>query len=177
VNAELPTHTVSSAVNGQSKLYFLCGKMAAGKSTLARKLAQELSAVLLVEDEFLASLYPGEIADLSDYVRCSGRLKESLNDLICSLVLKGMPVVLDFPGNTKKQRIWFRRLIEKTNEDHELHFIDAEDDVCKQQLKKRSRDLAESTAFTSEREFDAITAYFQAPAADEGFNLIVHRRT
>jgi predicted kinase len=158
------------------KLYFLCGKMAAGKTTLARELARKGSAVLLVEDEFLEKLYPGEIVGLADYVRCSGRVKEALEELVCSLVWKGMSVVLDFPGNTRNQRQWFRRLVEKTNAGHELHFIDAADELCKRQLKLRSANLAESTAFTSEQEFDAITAYFQPPAADEGFNVIVHGR-
>jgi predicted kinase len=40
------------------KLFFLCGKMAAGKSTLARELAQKHDAVLLVQDEFLVKLFP-----------------------------------------------------------------------------------------------------------------------
>jgi predicted kinase len=160
----------------QPRLYLLCGKMAAGKSTLGRELAQKTNAVLLVEDEFLATLYPNEIVGLTDYVRCAGRVKHALEDHICSLLLKGVSVVLDFPGNTRNQRQWFRRLIERTNADHELHFVDATDEVCKRQLRQRSRDLAESAAFTSDQEFDAITAYFQMPCADEGFNVIVHGR-
>jgi predicted kinase len=39
----------------RAKLFFLCGKMAAGKSTLARELAQKHDAVLLVQDEFFWS--------------------------------------------------------------------------------------------------------------------------
>jgi hypothetical protein len=37
----------------KAKLLFLCGKMAAGKSTLSRELAERENAVLLVQDEFL----------------------------------------------------------------------------------------------------------------------------
>jgi predicted kinase len=47
-----------------AKLIFLCGKMAAGKSTLARDLARRDDAVLLVQDEFLDHLFPGEITDI-----------------------------------------------------------------------------------------------------------------
>jgi predicted kinase len=172
----LPVRIEGSVVIDQSKLYFLCGKMAAGKSTLARELAQKTNAVLLVEDEFLQTLYPNEIVGLTDYVRCAGRVKETLEDMVCSLLGKGVSIVLDFPGNTRNQRQWFRRLIERTDVRHELHFIDASDDLCKRQLKVRSMGLAETAAFTSEQEFDAITAYFQAPSADEGFNVIVHGR-
>jgi hypothetical protein len=46
------------------KLYFLCGKMAAGKSTFAKRLARAKNAVLLVQDELLGALYPGEIQSI-----------------------------------------------------------------------------------------------------------------
>ena len=54
-----------------AKLMFLCGKMAAGKSTLARELAARENAVLLVQDDFLDRLYPGEITDIPGFVKCS----------------------------------------------------------------------------------------------------------
>ena len=44
---------------GQAKLIFFCGKMAAGKSTLSRALAEQEQAVLLVQDEWLSHLFPG----------------------------------------------------------------------------------------------------------------------
>ena len=37
----------------RTKMYFMCGKMAAGKSAYARELAQTKNAVLLIQDEFL----------------------------------------------------------------------------------------------------------------------------
>jgi hypothetical protein len=58
-----------------------------------------------------------------------------------------------------------------------LHYIDVHDDLCKRQLRERSKDLAEGTAFTRDAEFEAITKYFQAPNKDEGFNVIRHQRT
>jgi predicted kinase len=51
-------------MNTSAKLIFLCGKMAASKSTLARDLAKRENAVLLVQDEFLDALFPGKITDL-----------------------------------------------------------------------------------------------------------------
>ena len=51
-------------MNNPAKLMFLCGKMAAGKSTLARDLVERGNAILLVQDEFLEGLFPGEIADI-----------------------------------------------------------------------------------------------------------------
>jgi predicted kinase len=159
-----------------AKLIFLCGKMAAGKSTLARDLAERENAVLLVQDEFLDKLFPGEITDIPGFVKYSSRLKDALAPHIRSLLAKGVSVVLDFPGNTKAQRAWFRHLFESANAEHELHFVDASDALCKRQLKDRSKDLPPGTDWTTDAEFDAITTYFQPPSSDEGFNVIHSKR-
>ena len=157
-------------------MIFLCGKMAAGKSTLAKDLAEREDAVLLVQDELLDRLYPGEITDIPGFVRCSSRLRSALEPHVCALLTKGISVVLDFPANTKAQRAWFRGVFERAKVAHELHFVDASDAVCKSQLKDRSKGLPADAPWTTEAEFEAITVYFQPPAEDEGFNVVRHRR-
>jgi predicted kinase len=159
-----------------AKLMFLCGKMAAGKSTLARDLAERENAILLVRDEFLDDLFPGEITDIPGFVECSSRLRNALAPHICALVAKGISVVLDFPGNTRAQRAWFREIFELANVGHELHFVDASDTVCKSQLEKRSKDLPPGTPWTTDAEFEAITVCFQPPSEDEEFNVVRHVR-
>jgi hypothetical protein len=85
-------------------------------------------------------------------------------------------VVLDFPGNTRAPRAWFRRIFEAANADHELHFVDASGAACKRRLETRSRGLPPGTPWTTAAEFDAITAYFEPPSDDEQFNVVRHRR-
>lgn len=167
-----PINLGTLAMTSQAKLIFMCGKMAAGKSTLASVLARQESAVLLVQDELLESLYPGEIVDIAGFVKYSTRLRNALAPHIRSLLVKGISVVLDFPGNTKIQRSWFRELFEGAKVGHELHFVDVPDEICKGQLKERSKGLPAGSAWTTDAEFDAITAYFQMPTAEEGFNVI-----
>lgn len=157
-------------------LYLFCGKMAAGKSTLARDLTARTDGILFVQDEWLGRLFPGEIVDIPALVKCSSQLRAALTDHICTLLSRGIPVVLDFAGNTKTQRAWFRELIERANANHELHFVDVSDELCKAQLRERSRHYEKGTKWTTEADFDAITKYFQPPAADEAFNIIRHER-
>jgi predicted kinase len=154
----------------------MCGKMASGKSTLARELAAQENAVLLVQDELLNHLFPGEITDISEFVKYSSRLKNALGPHICALLSKGISVVLDFPANTRAQRAWFRELFERANAEHQLHYVDASDALCKRQLKGRSEDLPAGSRWTTDAEFEAITVYFQAPSEEERFNLIRHER-
>jgi predicted kinase len=163
-------------MSSSTKLVFFCGKMAAGKSTLARDLADRARTILLVQDELLGTLFPGQIIDVMDYLECSTRLQQALAPHVCALLSNGISVVLDFPGNTRGQRAWFRTLIERAMVDHELHFIDAPDDLCKRQLRERSKGLAAGTPWTTDADFDAITVFFQAPSEDEGFNVIRHER-
>ena len=167
-----PTRTAGST----AKLIFMCGKMAAGKSALARELTEREGAILLVQDQLLGSLYPGEIIDIPGFTLRSSRLQAALEPHICGLLAKGVTVVLDFPANTLKQRAWFRGMFERANVAHELHFVDAPDALCKTQLRERSRDLPPDSRWTTDAEFEAITAYFQPPSADEGFNVVRHER-
>ena len=163
-------------MDSAAKLIFLCGKMAAGKSTLAKELAEREGAVLLAQDELLDGLYPGEITDIPGFVRCSSRLRSALGPIVHALLSKGVSVVLDFPGNTTAQRAWFRDLFERASVAHELHFVDAPDSVCKSQLRNRSRHLPSGAPWTTDAEFDAITAYFVPPSDDEGFTVVRHPR-
>src|SRR5438270_8257499 len=110
----LDVHSMSTS----AKLLFLCGKMAAGKSTLARDLAERENAILLVQDEFLDRLFPGEITDIPGFIKRSSRLNDALAPHICALLSKGISVVLDFPANTTAQRAWFRRIFDRANVAH-----------------------------------------------------------
>jgi predicted kinase len=159
-----------------AKLYFVCGKMAAGKSICAGELARTKNAVLIVQDAFFSALYPGEILDIEAFVKYSARLRSALAPHIRDLLSRGISVVLDFPANTVTQRRWFRELMDGLDIEHELHFIDIPNDLCKLQLKQRSKDLPPGSPWSTDAEFDAITAYFQAPHEDEGFNVIRHER-
>lgn len=160
------------------KLIFFCGKMAAGKSTLARSLTAKEGGVLLVQDDLLGSLYPGEFVDFTAFITYSARLRTTLAPHVVSLLSLGMKVVLDFPGNTRTSRLWFRELFEGAEANHELHYIAASDELCKRQLRQRSLELklAPGTKWTTDADFDEVTSYFEPPAADEQFNVLRHER-
>src|SRR5262245_18103621 len=102
-------------MSSSAKLICLFGKMAAVKSILARYLAVGGDAVLLVQDDFLSALFPGEITDIPAFVERYTRLKNALTPHICVLLSKMISVVLDFAAATKPQRAWFRELIERTH--------------------------------------------------------------
>ena len=154
-------------------LHMICGKIAAGKSTLAAELTARTGAIRISEDAWLACLYGDEQKTLEDYVRNSRRLREAMGDHIVTLLEAGLSVVLDFPANTPASRQWMRSLFERAGANHQLHFLDVSDDVCKARL--RARNAAGTHAFnTSDAEFDLFASYFVPPSADEGFEVTLH---
>ncbi len=154
-------------------LYLVCGKIAAGKSTLCKNLAAKERTVLLSEDDWLSRLCGSEMSTVQDYVTYSRRLAQVLAPHVVALLQAGISVVLDFPANTVKQRRWMQEIYEAAKVPHELHYLDVPDDVCKERL--RARNASGSHEFApSEEEFDHITRFFVPPGNDEGFNLIRH---
>lgn len=161
----------------KGKLLFFCGKMASGKSTLARSLAEQHDAILFVQDEWIERLYPGAVVNVATYLEYSGRINRTLAPYVVELLQRGVTVVMDFPGNTRNQRAWFRDIIERAGAPHELHFVDTPDAICRAQLRQRSAHLPPGTKWTTDEDFDLIASHFTAPADDEGFVVIRHSRT
>ena len=151
-------------------LFFFCGKMGAGKSTRAIEIAGQTGAVLLSEDDWLAQLYP-EIKDFDDYLKYSSRLKPLLVDHVRQLLAAGLSVVMDFPGNTRKQRAWFNEIIADENTPHRLIYLKADDAVCLQRLEQRRKTNPERADFDTEAVFHHVTGFFEPPAGDEGFKV------
>lgn len=155
-------------------LHLLCGKIASGKSTLAKSLVAEQKALLLSEDHWLARLYPGEITCVADYVRSARRIRDVLGPLVVDVLRSGVAVVLDFPANTRADREWLRGMAQTAQVPHCLHYLEVDDDTCRARLHARNQ-KAEHDFAATDAEFDLITSYFRAPEADEELQIVVHR--
>lgn len=158
---------------GVPTLHMLCGKVAAGKSTLAARLAAAPFTVLISEDAWTSRLYPEELKTVADYAKYARRLREAMGPHVATLLEAGLSVVLDFPANTVANRQWMRGIFEAAGAQHRLHLLDLPDAACKQRLHRRNAGGAHD--FTvSDAEFDLITSYFVRPTAAEGFDTIVY---
>ncbi|MGC2202933.1 MAG: ATP-binding protein [Stellaceae bacterium] len=154
-------------------LFLLCGKIAAGKSTLARRLAARAATLLISEDHWTSNLFSDDLRTIDDYGRYSARLRAAMRPHIVDILQHGLSIVLDFPANTVSNRNWMRSLITRANVAHELHLLDVPDTICKQRLRERNAS-GRHPFQVSEAEYDLFTSYFVPPAPSEGFNVIVH---
>ncbi|MEW6643732.1 MAG: ATP-binding protein [Pseudomonadota bacterium] len=154
-------------------MHLLCGKIAAGKSTLSAALAARPRTVVVAEDDWLSRLYPGEIVTVADYGRCSARLRGAMAPHLVALLRACLSVVLDFPANTPTNRAWMRRIFEEAGVAHQLHYLDVPDDVCRARLHARNA-TGDHAYVVTDAEFDVITSYFVPPTPEEGLDIVVH---
>ena len=154
-------------------LYLVCGKIAAGKSTLARCLTARPATLLIIQDHWMSNLFPTDVRTIDDFARLSARLRVAMAPHIVDILRQGLSVVLDFPANTVSYRNWMRSLITQADVAHELHLLDVPDTVCKERLRQRNAD-GEHPYQVSEATYDLFTSYFVPPGTDEDFNVVVH---
>ena len=153
-------------------LYFFCGKMGAGKTTRAKHIAIEKKAILLCQDEWLKKLYPEQIKTLEDYVKYSNQMKPVIEDLVHSILIAGVDVVMDFPGNTETQRAWFKEIFTEAGADHYLVYVRASDEVCLAQIAKRRAESSQQSHTDTPEMFKKLSKYFIEPMPCEGFRVI-----
>ncbi|MDE4097886.1 MULTISPECIES: AAA family ATPase [Rhodobacterales] len=154
-------------------LHMLCGKIASGKSTLADHLTREDKAVRIAEDQWLNTLFLGEIETGADYLRCTGRLRETVAPHVIDLLNAGVSVVLDFAANTIQQRVWMRGILDRTSADHQLHVLDVPEEVCLARLRARNAS-GEHPFSATEEQFHQFSKHFVLPTPQEGLIIVFH---
>lgn len=85
-------------------------------------------------------------------------MKEIIKPHVQNLLLKGISVVMDFPGNTLNQRRWLKSIFEEIGAKHLIYFIYLENEECLLQLKKRNRERPEGNVekITPKRKFQEL---------------------
>ena len=165
----------AASTSARACLHLFCGKAGAGKSSLAKTVADSEGAFLISEDVWLARLYGDQMHTFEDYRRCALRLRSVAEPLAVDLLRSGRNVVLDFPANTRAARAWFRTLIEQSGADHVLHFVDSEDTACLERIAQRNLERPEGSHHLTREQFQTISAFFEPPAQDEGFEVRRYR--
>ncbi len=154
-------------------LHMVCGKMASGKSTLARTLGARPGSVLIAEDDWLGVLFADRMETGADFLTYSGKLRAIMGPHVAALLKAGTTVVLDFQANTVDSRAWLKSIIDQTGAAHELHVFDVPDAVCLARLAARNAEGNHPFAPTEEQ-FYRFSKHFVLPSPQEGFNVVHH---
>jgi len=151
-------------------LHFIYGMPGAGKTRFARALAAQLPVLFLCEDEWLAAL-GGSITTVEAYVEASRRVRGLIAPMATRLLELGLSVVLDFAGNTVRDRAWVRSIFETAHAEHVLHVLDVPVDECRRRLHERNTHQPPGLYFghVSDELFDRIVPHIVPPTPDESF--------
>jgi predicted kinase len=158
-------------------LHFISGKAGAGKTTLARQIAQTAPAILFCEDEWMSRL-ADPIENLQQYLAAARKIRSVIAPLSVDMLKLGTSVVFDFAGNATGDRRWVRSIFESAGADHQLHYIPVDDDTCRARVRQRNVSKPEGLFFghVTDEQVDEVNTYFTPPGAEEGFIVVVHDR-
>jgi len=164
---------MSTADAKPATLHLFCGRIAAGKSTLARQLAAGPATLLIALDDWTSVLYPTEMRTIDDFWLLTARIRQIMGPHVVAILKQGISISLDFPANTVQWRSWMRTLIDKAGVAHQLHLLDVPDMICRERLRQRNASGGNPYQ-VDEATYDVFMQYFVPPAPDEGFNIVVH---
>jgi hypothetical protein len=80
------------------------------------------------------------------------------------------------PANTATACEWHRALSDAAHLPHELHWIEAPDELCRARLRVRNETKPTGLYFghVPEAMFDPVNRWVMPPSRTEGFNVIWH---
>lgn len=120
-----------------SKAYLICGKICSGKSWYARRLKEQLNAVILSTDELTYDLIHNEQGGFYDML--SGNANLYLRKKAVEIVKAGADVILDWGFWTAQDRKDISGFLKEQGVQYEWHYIDIEDELWRKNIAERNR--------------------------------------
>jgi predicted kinase len=147
-------------------LHLMVGLPCSGKTTLARRLEVERSALRLTPDEWHVRLF-GQDAETSEHDARHGLIEALLWDLAARLLVLGTNVILDFGFWSREEREDFRLRAKEMGAGSEVHFLDVPEEVLLRRLAERNTQSSERVFHIPVEMMKSYMALFQAPTPDE----------
>lgn len=158
-------------------VHLISGLQGAGKSTYARRLADETGAVRFSIDEWMHQLYGPDLPQPLDVTwimervrRCEQRIWATASEVATA----GGDVVLDLGFMTVASRTEFADLARASALPVQLHIVDAPRDLRRERVLARNAARGETFAFeVTPGMFDFMESRFERPTASERSESIV----
>lgn len=152
-------------------IHILCGVVAAGKTTLARRLAEDLPAARLSRDEWMLRLF-GLAYDDPRYAERLEPCTELLWDVALEIVRAGSNVVLDWNFWSRRRRADAAARAASAGASVELHWVDVPLDEAMRRARMRTDRHSHRVDEDGVRHLATI---FEPPSDAEG--MVVRRHT
>lgn len=154
-----------------AQVILVVGATGAGKTTYARKLADELGALRFSIDEWMGPLFAKDSPQPIQYdwmIERIGRCEAMILTLVSQAAIRGIPSVLDL-GFTKREH---RAAIAAACVSHGLasaiHFVDVDSEARWERVQRRNLEQGETYAMQVDRVmFDFMEGMWEPPIPEE----------
>jgi predicted kinase len=144
----------------------MIGLPCAGKTTLARKLEYEQSALRLTPDEWQLRLF-GQDAEDPQHDARHDLIEALLWELASRALALGTNVILDFGFWAREEREDYRSRAKQLGASSEVHFLDVPEEELLSRLARRNADRSPLVFRIPEEMMRPWIALFQKPTLDE----------
>jgi predicted kinase len=147
-------------------LHLMCGLPCSGKTTLARQLEQQHSALRLTPDEWHTRLYGQDVEEEEHNAR-HDLIESMLWEIAARVLSLGVNVILDYGFWAQSERIDYRLRAEQLGASSELHFVEVSEAVLLERLVRRNSQLPPGAAFIPELKLKEWVCLFETPTIHE----------
>ena len=147
-------------------LHLICGLPCSGKTTYAKGLEREVSALRLTPDEWHVRLFGHDVLE-EEHDNRHNLIEALLWKVAARVLTLNVDVILDFGFWGKGEREDYRRRAAALGAQSELHYLDVPAEVLLERLAKRNAELPEGAAYIPEAKLREWVNWFQPPTPDE----------
>lgn len=147
-------------------LHLTVGLPCSGKTTLAKKLEHERSALRLTPDEWQVGLF-GQDAEEPEHDARHSLIEAMLWNIACRALELGTNVILDFGFWAREEREDYRLRAKRLGASSEIHFLDVPEDELLRRLAVRNSQSSQESFHISEESMKTWIVFFQRPTPDE----------
>jgi predicted kinase len=144
----------------------MVGLPCSGKTTLAKKIEQERSALRLTTDEWHVALF-GQDAEEPEHDARHSLIEAMLWNIARRALELGTNVILDFGFWAQEERDDYRMRAKRLRASSEVHFLDVPEDELLRRLAVRNSQPSEESFHIPQESMKPWIAFFQRPTPEE----------
>ncbi len=144
----------------------MVGLPCSGKTTKAKEIENEVSALRLTPDEWHVSLFGRDIFD-PEHDQRHNLIESMLWQIAARSLTLGMNIILDFGFWAKEEREDFRSRARDLDARSEIIFMDVDDEELMRRVKTRNENLTDTVHYIPEDMMKSWMQFFQKPDITE----------